>query len=93
MANKIKEKADKMRAMTDEEIVAYVENRVEKARSEGFNQGKSLKQKDIDNLTISVVDMRDYIIDISPAIKYDYSDNLLDLIDDIHTLTTKLNRR
>ena len=89
----VKEKAAKMRSMSDNDLVAYVGNRVEKARSEGFNQGKSLKQKDIDNLTISVVDMRDYIIDISPAIKYDYSDNLLDLIDDIHTLTTKLNRR
>ena len=93
MTNKIKEKADKMRSMTDNELVAYVENRVQKARSEGFNQGKSLKQKDIDNLTRSVVDMRDYIIDISQAIKYDYSDNLICLIDDIHTLTTKLNRR
>lgn len=87
------EKADKMRAMSDNDLVAYVENRVEKAQSEGFNQGKSLKQKDIDNLTRSVVDMHDYIIDISPAIKYDYLDNLLDLIDDINTLTTKLNRR
>ena len=93
MTNKIKEKADKMRSMTDNELVAYVENRVQKDRSEGFNQGKSLKQKDIDNLTRSVVDMRDYIIDISQAIKYDYSDNLICLIDDIHTLTTKLNRR
>ena len=87
------EKADKMRAMSDNDLVAYVENRVEKARSEGFNQGKSLKQKDIDNLTRSVVDMHDYIIDISQAIKYDYFDNLLDLVDDINTLTTKLNRR
>ena len=93
MTNKIKEKADKMRSMTDNELVAYVENRVAKARRESFNQGKSLKQKDIDNLTRSVVDMRDYIIDISQAIKYDYSDNLICLIDDIHTLTTKLNRR
>ena len=86
------EKAAKMRAMSDNDLVAYVENRVQKARSEGFNQGKSLKQKDIDNLTRSVVDMRDYIIDISPAIKYDYFDNLLDLVGDINTLTTKLNR-
>ena len=89
----VKEKAYKIRAMSDNELVSYVENRVAKARSEGFNQGKSLKQKDIDNLTRSVVDMRDYIIDISQAIKYDYSDNLICLIDDIHTLTTKLNRR
>ena len=89
----VKEKAAKMRAMSDNDLVAYVENRVEKARSEGFNQGKSLKQKDIDNLTRSVVDMHDYIIDISPAIKYDYCDNLIGLIGDVYTLTTKLNRR
>lgn len=37
-----KEKAAKMRAMTDEELVAYVENIVEKARSEGFNKGRKL---------------------------------------------------
>ena len=35
-----KEKAAKMRAMTDVELVAYVENRVKKAYSEGFNKGR-----------------------------------------------------
>lgn len=35
------EKAVKMRKMTDEQLVHYVEDRVEKARSEGFNQGKA----------------------------------------------------
>ena len=30
-----------MRKMTDEQLVHYVEDRVEKARSEGFNQGKA----------------------------------------------------
>lgn len=39
----IHEKAVKMRKMTDEQLVHYVENRVEKARSEGFNQGKGQK--------------------------------------------------
>lgn len=38
--NIIHEKAVKMRKMTDEQLVHYVEDRVEKARSEGFNQGK-----------------------------------------------------
>lgn len=38
--SKIHEKAVKMRKMTDEQLVHYVEDRVEKARSEGFNQGK-----------------------------------------------------
>lgn len=38
--DKIHEKAVKMRKMTDEQLVSYVEDRVEKARSEGFNQGK-----------------------------------------------------
>jgi len=36
----IHDKAVKMRKMTDEQLVHYVEDRVEKARSEGFNQGK-----------------------------------------------------
>ena len=40
MINKITEKAAKMRTMTDEELVAYVENRVKKAYSEGFNKGR-----------------------------------------------------
>ena len=38
--DKIHEKAVKMRKMTDEQLVHYVEDRVEKAKSEGFNQGK-----------------------------------------------------
>lgn len=38
--NKIHDKAVKMRKMTDEQLVHYVEDKVEKARSEGFNQGK-----------------------------------------------------
>lgn len=45
--NKIHEKAVKMRKKTDEQLVHYVEDRVEKARvekarSEGFNEGKAL---------------------------------------------------
>ena len=36
----IHNKAVKMRKMTDDQLVHYVEDRVEKARSEGFNQGK-----------------------------------------------------
>lgn len=39
--NVIHEKAVKMRKMTDGQLVHYVEDRVEKARSEGFNQGKA----------------------------------------------------
>lgn len=41
----IHEKAVKMRKMTDEQLVCYVEDRVEKARSEGFNQGKARASK------------------------------------------------
>lgn len=37
--NKIHEKAVKMRKMTDEQLVHYVEDRAEKARSEGYNCG------------------------------------------------------
>lgn len=42
--NRIHEKAVKWRKMTDEQLVHYVEDRVEKARSEGFNQGKALSK-------------------------------------------------
>lgn len=38
--NLIHEKAVKIRKMTDEQLVHYIEDRVEKAHSEGFNQGK-----------------------------------------------------
>ena len=88
-----KEKATKMRAMTDEELVAYVENRVAKSPSEGFNKGISLRQKDIDNLTRAVTDMHDYILDIGSAIKYTYYDDLIGLVNDIFTFITRLNRR
>lgn len=88
-----KEKATKMRAMTDEELVAYVENRVAKSRSEGFNQGISLRQKDVDNLTRAVTDMHDYILDIGSTIKYTYYDDLIGLVSDIYTLIARLNRR
>lgn len=43
--SRIHEKAVKMRKMTDEQLVRYVEDRVEKARSEGFNQGKKQELK------------------------------------------------
>lgn len=91
--DKTKKKAEKLRALTDEQIVAYVENRVEKARSEGFNQGISLRQKDVDNLTRAVTDMHDYILDIGSTIKYTYYDELIGLVNDIYTLITKLKRR
>lgn len=38
--NKIHEKAVKLRKMTDTQLVHYVEDRVEKARSEGRNEGR-----------------------------------------------------
>ena len=44
---KIHEKAVKLRKMTDEQLVHYVEDRVEKARSEGRNEaqkGNCLKE-------------------------------------------------
>lgn len=91
--DKTKKKAEKLRALTDEQLVAYVENRVEKARSEGFNQGISLRQKDVDNLTRAVTDMHDYILDIGSTIKYTYYDDLIGLVSDIYTLIARLNRR
>lgn len=39
--DKIHEKAVKMRKMTDEQLVHYVEDRVAKAKSEGINFGKA----------------------------------------------------
>ena len=51
MSDKIKEKADKMRVMSDNELVAYVENRVRKAHSEGFNKGRKLVEGRKDNET------------------------------------------
>jgi hypothetical protein len=93
MADKIKEKADKMRAMTDEELVAYVGNRVEKARSEGFNKGYKLRQKDVNNLTDFIIDLEDYINDISISIKYNFYDDLLGYVNSLYNLTAKLYRR
>ena len=43
--NKIHEKAVKMRKMTDEQLVHYVEDRVAKAHSEGFNRGVNENKK------------------------------------------------
>lgn len=43
--NKIHEKAVKMRKMTDEQLVHYVEDRVEKARSEAHNEAKRRPKK------------------------------------------------
>lgn len=54
----IHDKAVKMRKMTDEQLVNYVEDRVEKARSEGFNQGKRQAPK------AKVFDIGDIIADI-----------------------------
>ena len=51
MADKTKEKANKMRSMSDNELVAYVENRVRKAHSEGFNKGRKLVEGRKDNET------------------------------------------
>ena len=38
--NIIHNKAVKMRKMTDEQLVNYVENKVEEAQRDGFNKGK-----------------------------------------------------
>lgn len=48
--NVIHNKAVKIRKMTDEQLVHYVEDRVEKARSEGFNcrKAQASKHKTVD---------------------------------------------
>lgn len=91
--DKIKEKADKIRAMTDEELVAYVENRVEKARSEGFNKGYNLRKIDVNNLTDFIIEMENYINDISTSIKHSYFDDLHKYLNGLYNLTAKLYRR
>lgn len=40
---KIHEKAVKLRKMTDEQLIHYIEDRVEKARSEGGNEKRAEK--------------------------------------------------
>ena len=47
--DKVHEKAVKIRKMTDEQLVQYANDRVEKARSEGFNQGK----KSVTGITVN----------------------------------------
>lgn len=47
---KIHEKAVKMRKMTDEQLVHYVEDRIAKAESEGYNKTK--KDADLRNSTV-----------------------------------------
>lgn len=93
MADKIKEKADKMRLMSDKELVAYVENRVEKARSEGFNKGYNLRKIDVNNLTDFIIEMENYINDISTSIKHSYFDDLHEYLNGLYNLTAKLYRR
>lgn len=51
---KIHAKAVKMRKMTDEQLVHYVEDRVEKARSEGINQGKKRQSVSIEEIVIEI---------------------------------------
>jgi hypothetical protein len=47
--DKTKKKAEKLRALTDEELVRYVNDRVAKAYSEGFNKGRKSTKKEVEN--------------------------------------------
>ena len=47
--DKTKKKVEKLRALTDEELVRYVNDRVAKAYSEGFNKGRKSTKKEIEN--------------------------------------------
>ena len=51
-AKKIHEKAVKMRKMTDEKLVHYVEDRIAKAESEGYNKTKKDADGDLSNSTV-----------------------------------------
>ena len=59
---KIHEKAVKLRKMTDEQLVHYVEDRVAKAESEGYNQG--VKEARSKAITKSV---EEFLADIKAA--------------------------
>lgn len=53
--NVLHEKAVKIRKKTDEQLIFYIEDRVEKARSEGYNEGKkdrksSNRKNDIESI-------------------------------------------
>ena len=91
--DKTKKKAEKLRALTDEQLVAYVENRVEKARSEGFNKGYNLRKIDVNNLTDFIIEMENYINYISTSIKHSYFDDLHKYLNGLYNLTAKLYRR
>nr|DAH48498.1 MAG TPA: hypothetical protein [Caudoviricetes sp.] len=54
--DRIHEKAVKVRKMTDEQLVHYIEDRVEKARSEGFNHGKAHSRPKVQIDVQSIVD-------------------------------------
>lgn len=60
--NALHEQAVRMRKMTDEQLVHYVEDRVEKAMSEGFKQGKEqapeFKSADIEKIIGEIGDIR-----------------------------------
>ena len=51
-AKKIHEKAVRMRKMTDEQLVHYVEDRIAKAESEGYNRIIKETGGDLENSTV-----------------------------------------
>ncbi len=53
--NKIHEKAVKLRKMTDQQLVQYVENRVNKALSEGYNKGSKEKEKELSKEPVKIL--------------------------------------
>lgn len=57
--NRIHEKAVRMRKMTDEQLIQYVEEQVQKARDDGFNRGKEQKQAE------PQIDAVDFVEEIS----------------------------
>ena len=89
-----KEKAAKMRAMTDEELVAYVENRVAKAYSEGFNKNRKrefVTQNSVNNVHDAISELRGYVNDtLHPNVEYCYYCDIIDLVDYIDDLVEKI---
>lgn len=51
---KINEKCKRLRLMSNEDLYRYIENRVEKARAEGYNKGKRQHVSDVKDKVMSV---------------------------------------
>lgn len=59
------DKAVKLRKMTDEQLINYVEDRVEKARSEGMNEGKKLAAEEKQELASEIMTVAGFLKELA----------------------------